>query len=104
MKNEYVIKTTDGSFDYNAPWGTATHHCTDIHGFEYDMDEGLESLNGFGDYSYLDNFKDNAEDLITELDLILLQDYEEYSPEVTYEEAFEELMEHLRELALKGAA
>ena len=101
---EYIIKTTDGSFDYHAPWGTATYHTRDIHGFDYDIDDGIQSLNGFGDYSYLDNFKDNIEELIAEIDSILLNEYEEYSPEVTSEEAFEELMEHLREIALNKDA
>lgn len=98
---EYIIKTSDGSFDYLAPWGTETHNCVDIHGFDFDPDEGLKTFNGFGDYSYLDSLKGNVHKLIEELDLILLTDYDEEDESVTSPEVFEELMEILREIALK---
>lgn len=101
MKIDYVIKTTDGSFDYLSPWGTSTCNSLIEHGFEFDDAIGLESFRAFGDYSYLNLYKDDIERLIAELDAILIDDYDEYAAEVSLSEVIEEVMESLREIAIK---
>lgn len=101
---QYILYSTDDSFDYNAPWGTDTYYEIGLHGFEYDEVEGLESLEGFGDFSYLEKYKNDVNELIKALDEILLKDYREDDPEASSSDKFEKLMEYLRELAMNKDA
>lgn len=99
MQHEYIINTTDGSFDYLAPWGTATYEQLDCHYFTIDLEVGLTTLTGYGNYAYLDNYRNDIEGFICELDNILLNEYKE-EDNTTPLDVFEELLEELREIAI----
>ena len=48
----YMFYATDGSFDYNSPFGTSTYHCFDEHGIIFDIDTmDISTLDGYGEFS-----------------------------------------------------
>lgn len=98
--NEYVIYTTDESFDYDGPFGSQTHREKGLHGFEVSFNEDyfpiLESIEGFGAFDVefsniktYDEFKQKVEEVAKELD----SDDED----TTSYEALEELIEDIEE-------
>ena len=55
MIYNFIYYTTDGSFDYDAPWGTETHHVEDWHGFSIEINDDnqvlIDTLEGYGDFA-----------------------------------------------------
>lgn len=97
---EYIFYTSDESFDYNGPFGTATHNETGYHGFSLDFDDEylpiLGSINGFGEFDDINwrvkSFKD-FENYLKE-NIPLWKDDVESTPL----EAFDELLETIVEI------
>lgn len=59
--HDYIFYTTDESFDYWSPWGCTTEKVEIPHGFTIAVDSednpDFASLEGFGDYSEVNNLK-----------------------------------------------
>lgn len=89
----YIFFKTDGSFDYNSPFGSATCHCEDSHGFDFDIDTlDLKTLDGFGEFSDI-NGCETLEDLLN----YVKSNIKFLDSTGTDEDVFDELIEALEE-------
>ncbi len=96
----YIFFKTDGSFDYNSPFGTATCHCEDLHGFDFDIDTlDLKTLDGFGEFSDANDCK-TLEELLN----YVKSNMQYLNSTGTEEEIFDELIEILEEAVNKKCA
>ena len=61
MQYNYIYYRTDGSFDYDGPFGTETEYVEDLHGFSIDLDSednpDFNSLEGFGEFDDVNELK-----------------------------------------------
>lgn len=108
MAQEYNFYTTDESFDYNGPFGTATQYETGYHGFSIEVDKNdiidITSLDAYGDYTEMQDKCKTLEDLKKYLEEHLdeVQEDEE-KHRYTNRECFEELIEIIND-NIKAAA
>lgn len=99
MHHEYIFFTSDESFDYNGPFGTATHYETGYHGFELEFDDNftpiISSIKGFG---FFDDIQDKVKDFETFKEyLINAIEHWRDETETTSIEVIEELLEIIEE-------
>ena len=101
---DYIFYSTDESFDYNGPFGTATHYQIGLHGFSLDFDKDykpiLEEIKGFGEFDDIEDKVATYQDLLDYLSVNL--GYLDYNcEEATSQDDFDELISILEECILE---
>ena len=100
--NDYIYYTTDGSFDYDGPFGMQTEHIENLHGFSIVLTNEdkplIETLEGFGDYAEVNDI-----DNLLDLKEYILNHMNEIKDDGTDPDIFLELVEFIDEEVKKCA-